>query len=302
MASFPQTLPHVTTSLDATIDSWLTQEGGSHAAENALEMVFSKDLNIASQLGNTGQSRWNHAGSEQLAGHLGAGSSNSAHSSGAFSTSLPIGYSTPSGINGASDTGISKLYPFGLQFEDIWKSTPPSNHYAFDTIQHNDNNARDTALGPSSDSLHQHNQGAEALSKSARAAHARQSLYHGSDSQSNGGHQDQGQTTFSSLPLSGVDTQESYNSESAPLSSVPKRRVIHRGLTTDTWLNSMKMPEEGVAAAPRPDITSPEQVIGELSVETTMVIVSLKKQMRYTINHTFIARTAVSKNKQQFHP
>lgn len=263
MASFAPSHPNISSSLDATIDSWLTQEGGSHAAESALEMVFSHDL-----LGNnynsapSASTRWdapvNSFGSAQQAGTTQATN----NGAGAFfNNHHPLGYNTPSANNSSSDSAMSKLYPFGLQFEDIWKTSPPTHQFNFqNTPLANVSNAIAEPSQSAHPNLTTSNISATSLaSNSATDSTQRKVSPHSSS------------VTASSLSftLPSVSTTQSADATKSTMS--PRRRVMHRVLTTDTWLNSMKMPEDGYVDLPQPDITSPEQVMGELSVETPIV-------------------------------
>lgn len=263
MASFAPSHPNISSSLDATIDSWLTQEGGSHAAESALEMVFSHDL-----LGNnynsapSASTRWdapvNSYGSAQQSGttqatNNGAGTLLNNHH--------PLGYNTPSANNGSSDSAMSKLYPFGLQFEDIWKTSPPANQFNFqNTPLANTTNAVSELPQPAHSNFNTSNTSVTSLAGASATDPTQRRVSPHSSSIT---------ASSSSFTLPSISTTHSVDASKSTMS--PRRRVMHRVLTTDTWLNSMKMPEDGYVDLPQPDITSPEQVMGELSVETPIV-------------------------------
>lgn len=251
LASFPSTLSAATASIDASLDHWLTQEGGSHAAENALEMVF------ASASGNSALGVDNPNGDAGGWGSLGFASSNQSdagHAGGMSAQffSAPTTYETPSASTNLFDNSLSHLFPLDFPFEDSW---PASSAYtpqvSFPREQLPGNSQRG-------------NLGSNAVGSFAIAEHSSNS------------------SNTTSGPIRGMNHSQSMGG----LPSIPRsgeQRLARFGrLTTDTWLNAMGHSEDGVVEKPRPDITSPEQVIGELSVETSIVRPILSHAYRVT--------------------
>lgn len=264
MAAFPPAYPSVPTSLDASIDSWLTLEGGSHAAENALEMVFSGELLGSSHQLQQTSGKWDNFAVEQHPQQ----SLNTAvfAPTGASSNVAPLTFSTPSANNGPSDNGLNKLYPFGLQFEDLWKASPPANSYIFEAGgMHNtagEVSATTQHVGTSKSPDHPFR--AQARSSEGQGETPSTASFAGTSQGPQSG------TSPPTVSTSISATRDDGRGAEDPRPR-PRRKVIHRGLTTDTWLNTMQMPEEGNVNLPRPDITSPEQIINELAVETSVV-------------------------------
>lgn len=263
MASFPPAYPSVPTSLDASIDSWLTLEGGPHAAENALEMVFSGELLAPSNQVQHTSGKWDNFAVDQQAQHSIATTAFSATSA---SMPAPLNFSTPSANNGPADNGFNKLYPFGLQFEDLWKASPPSNTCTFETA------GMHTSAGESSKESHQVEASLMSNLPVSMTAKSTEDLVERHSTTAFAG-TSRGLPSATSPPTISSHTSAARDSDMDTISPRPrpKRKVVHRGLTTDTWLNTMQASEEGNIDLPRPDITSPEQIIGELAVETSVV-------------------------------
>lgn len=263
MAAFPQPYTNVATSLDASIDSWLMQEGGSHAAEDALEMVFSKDMLAATNFPQSGSGRWDNFAIDPLAAGASSGYG--------LAHAAPVNFSTPSNNNGGPDVGINKLYPFGLQFEDLWKSSPLPHGYSFDTGPTNGSPQASHLMSITNE--HDHAILQEELFRMPGG-----SLGSQADSASGSGfsnasqnHGDDGANLPTLTTLSRHTSSAYSRGLASTTSSSPRRKVLHRSLTTDTWLNSMQTPQDGNPDLPKVDITSPEQVIGELNVDTSIV-------------------------------